>query len=195
VRGIHGTVTSGPLDTECSIGQKGFRPPYDHEVEIRRAQPDDWPRVRDLRLRALLDAPDAFGSTHAQEAGESEDEWRAWVTGWPETDDQASFVALDDGEWIGIALGVRWQRDPELVNLYAMWVDPSARRRGVGRALAEAVIAWARDLDVHRVVLRVNEGNPDALALYKGCGFIDTGEREPLRAGSQARAMAMERLI
>jgi ribosomal-protein-alanine N-acetyltransferase len=81
------------------------------------------------------------------------------------------------------------------VNLYAMWVDPSARRRGVGRALVEAVTGWAREINARRMVLRVTEGNPGVLALYEGCGFIDTGSREPLREGSQTRTMVMARLL
>ena len=162
-------------------------------MNVLRAEPDDWPRVRDLRLRALLDAPDAFGSTHAGEAGDGEDEWRTWMTGWSGVSDQALFAAVDGGEWIGIALGVRWQRDRELVHLYAMWVDPSVRRQGAGRALVEAVTGWARDLNARRMVLRVTEGNPGGFALYEGCGFIDTGDREPLRKGSQARAVVMAR--
>jgi GNAT superfamily N-acetyltransferase len=164
-------------------------------VNVLRAEPDDWPRVRDVRLRALLDAPDAFGSTHAREAGEGEDEWRAWMTGWSGASDQALFAAVDEGEWVGIALGVRWHRDREPVHLYAMWVDPSARRRGAGRALVEAVTGWARDLNARRMVLRVTEGNPGALALYEACGLIDTGEREPLREGSQVRVILMVRSL
>jgi GNAT superfamily N-acetyltransferase len=164
-------------------------------VEIQRAEPVDWPRVRNLRLRALLDAPEAFGSTHTQESGEREEDWRAWATGWSDAGDQALFAAVADGDWIGIAVGVRWQQDRELVNLYAMWVDPSARRRSVGRALVEAVTAWARDLGARRMVLRVTGGNPGALALYEGCGFIDTGEREPLREGSRVGTIVMARLL
>ena len=52
-------------------------------MKILRAEPDDWQHVRDFRLRALLDTPDAFGSTYAQEAVESEDAWWSWATGWP----------------------------------------------------------------------------------------------------------------
>jgi GNAT superfamily N-acetyltransferase len=163
------------------------------DVKVLRAEPNDWRRVRDLRLRALLDAPDAFGSTYAREAEEPEDRWRAWATGWADASDQAVFAAVDDGDWIGIAVGVRWQRDNDVVNVYAMWVDPSSRRRGVGRALVEAVTVWAHDLNVGRMVLRVTEGNPDALALYEGCEFVDTGEREPLREGSRARTIVMAR--
>jgi GNAT superfamily N-acetyltransferase len=152
-------------------------------MEVVRAAPVDWQRVRDMRLRALLDAPDAFGSTHAAEAESDEKEWRTWTTGWSGAADQALFAAEDEG-WVGIALGVRWEEEPEVVHLYATWVDPSSRRRGVGRALVEAVGVWARDLGIGRIVLRVTEGNAAAVALYEGCGFVDTEEREPLRDGS-----------
>jgi GNAT superfamily N-acetyltransferase len=164
-------------------------------VKVLRAEPNDWQGVRALRLRALLDAPEAFGSTHAQEAEEDEDQWRAWATGWPGVADQAVFAAVDEGVWTGIAVAVRWEQEPEVVHLYAMWVDPSSRRRGVGRALVEAVTAWARDIGVGRVVLRVTEGNAAALALYKASGFVDIGGREPLREGSQARAVVMQHLV
>ena len=163
-------------------------------MEVLRAEPDDWQHVRDVRLAALLDSPDAFGSTHAEESERGEEEWRAWTTGWSGAADQALFAAEEEG-WVGIALGVRWQEEPEAVHLYAMWVDPSSRRRGVGRALVEPIGAWARDLGVGRIVLRVTEGNAAAVALYEGCGFADTGEREPLRNGSGATTMVMQRLL
>ncbi len=164
-------------------------------MKILRAEPDDWQHVRELRLRALLDTPDAFGSTHAQEAVEGEGAWRSWATGWPRAGDQALFAAVDQGVWVGIALGVRWEEDPEDVNLYAMWVEPSSRRRGVGRALAEAVSRWARDLGISRIVLRVTEGNDAALALYRETGFVDTGVREALREGSGTTTVVMQRRL
>ena len=37
-------------------------------MEIQRARPDDWQRVKDLRLRALQGKPDAYGATYTQEA-------------------------------------------------------------------------------------------------------------------------------
>jgi GNAT superfamily N-acetyltransferase len=163
-------------------------------MEVVRAAPVDWQRVRDVRLRALLDAPDAFGSTHAAEAESDEEEWRTWTTGWSGAADQALFAAEDEG-WAGIALGVRWEEEPEVVHLYAMWVDPSSRRRGVGRALVEAVGEWARDLGIGRIVLRVTEGNAAAVALYERCAFVDTEEREPLRDGSGATTQVMQRLV
>ena len=45
-------------------------------VLVRATTMTDWQALREIRLQALLDAPDAFASTHAREAAFGEDEWR-----------------------------------------------------------------------------------------------------------------------
>jgi GNAT superfamily N-acetyltransferase len=52
-----------------------------------------------------------------------------------------------------------------------LFVRESARGRGVGRALAEAAIARARERGSRRIELDVNDANPAALALYEHLGF------------------------
>jgi hypothetical protein len=37
-------------------------------VLVRATTTTDWQALREIRLQALLDAPDAFASTHAREA-------------------------------------------------------------------------------------------------------------------------------
>ena len=163
-------------------------------MKILRARPDDWPRIMDLRLRALQDAPDAFGSTFKDESANDEADWRSWATGWEGAVDQLLFAAVEDDTWLGIALGVRWGAEEELVHLYAMWVNPRYRRRGAGRALVDAVVGWAGGIEgVGRVGLAATVTNPAAIELYASCGFADTGERTPLREGSSLLTMRMER--
>jgi GNAT superfamily N-acetyltransferase len=166
------------------------------DVEIRRVNPGEWQRVRDLRLRALQGEPDAFGSTYGQEAEAGEDVWRSWSTGWPNAADQALFAAMEDGVWLGMALGVRWEPgEPEDVHLYAMWVEPSFRRQGIGRVLVGSVVEWATDLGAARVTLRVTEDHRGAVALYERSGFVDTGVRELLREGSDTTTALMHRSL
>jgi ribosomal protein S18 acetylase RimI-like enzyme len=56
-----------------------------------------------------------------------------------------------------------------------MWVAPEARGRGVGDALIDAVLGWARSEKADRVGLDVREGNAPAIRLYERHGFIDVG--------------------
>src|SRR5690606_32822621 len=81
--------------------------------------------------------------------------------------------------------------DPSRVNVFAMWVEPSARGRGVGRGLIEAAIEWVKSRGASQVVLHVTEGNKRAMRLYRSVGFVETGESEPLRHGSDLRVLAM----
>lgn len=61
------------------------------------ARPDDWQRVKDLRLRALQGKPDAYGSTYRQEAEADEAAWRSWASGWSNAADQALFASAEGG--------------------------------------------------------------------------------------------------
>jgi len=162
-------------------------------MPIRRATSEEWERIREIRLRALRDSPDAYGSTEERELRNSEDDWRSWVSGWDGVSRQVLFVAEEGEEWQGLALGVRWRDHPDPANLYAMWVAPDARRAGLGRALVEAVSAWAAEEGASIVHLCVTDSNEGAAAMYERCGFAPTGERSPLREGSPLEAVHLER--
>jgi [ribosomal protein S18]-alanine N-acetyltransferase len=62
--------------------------------------------------------------------------------------------------------------EADVVNLA---VHPAARRRGVGRGLLEAALAYCRARRVPLVWLRVRAGNRTARAFYRRCGFVVTG--------------------
>lgn len=148
--------------------------------QVRRLRPDEWPAYRSIRLRALLDAPDAFGSTRGREAAFADEEWQTRAN----PPDDAVFVADGPDELVGMAIGAPAPSNPGAAALFGMWVAPGARRLGVGQALIEAVQAWAIDAGYHRLGLGVTTTNSAAIALYERLGFVATGDRYPLRAGS-----------
>lgn len=164
-------------------------------MQIRAAGLDEWERVRDLRLRALGEAPDAFGELLASAQGADPDHWRRYLAGWPDSSDHAVLVAEDDGGWWGMAVADRRAGSPDRADLYGMWVDPARRGEGLGAALVEAVVDWARELGVGTVQLGVTESNPAAMALYRRAGFEPTGGSEPLRDGSSLRCLRLERSV
>jgi GNAT superfamily N-acetyltransferase len=144
-------------------------------LRLHVPQPDDWKRWREIRLRALRQDPDAFGSTHALEVEHPEGLWRERLG------NASSVLAALDGTDVG--LGAGFVDSPGNLMVVAMWTEPVARGRGVGRAVLEHVvgIAHARGLRAH---LWVVEGNR-AQRLYESAGFVPDGGREPLHEGSE----------
>lgn len=57
------------------------------------------------------------------------------------------------------------------VHLLNVAVDPARRRQGIGRALVEDVLAYARAHDASKVLLEVRASNDAALRLYERLGF------------------------
>jgi RimJ/RimL family protein N-acetyltransferase len=164
---------------------------------IRRVRPDEWESLRDVRLAALADSPDAFAVTLVEERDADDAHWRSWITGEGWDGAVATFVADDAGTLLGMAVGFHPDDEPGVVHLFAMWVTAERRKEGIGRSLVEAVVTWTGEHPgVDRVVLRVTETNADAARFYGSCGFVVTGhDPEPLREGSALWTRRMERLI
>jgi len=146
--------------------------------KIREIRPSERELWRHVRLRALADTPDAFGETLADATAKDEAAWQQFVA--PRAD-AVRLLAERDGAPVGMCVLVV-SADQRLANLYAMWVAPEARGAGIGRALVEAALAWARARAALEITLHVTQA--PARRLYERCGFVDTGERTPLRPGS-----------
>lgn len=54
-------------------------------------------------------------------------------------------------------------------------IHPDYQRRGVGRKLMEAVKELAAERGIRKLSLRVLASNPQALAFYQSCGFVEEG--------------------
>ena len=143
-------------------------------VTVRRAGSDEWRLLRALRLAALADSPEAFGSTLERESAFSDDQWGPWLGSlhW--------FVAEEGGRAVGlVAAAGQDRRHPGRRQVLSMWVAPPARRHGVGAALVGAVRTWAVEGGARALTLGVAEGNEGARRFYEHLGFGPTGAREP----------------
>jgi GNAT superfamily N-acetyltransferase len=165
-------------------------------MEVRRARADEWEALRDIRLAALAESPDAFGSTLAEERDADEAGWRGWITGEEWAGAVATFVADGPDRFLGMATGFRPDDRPTIGWLFGMWVPPERRGEGIGRQLVAAVVGWAASLDIDQLLLHVTEGNDGAVRFYASCGFVGTSAvREPLREGSDRMAQTMRLLV
>jgi ribosomal protein S18 acetylase RimI-like enzyme len=145
-------------------------------LRIVTAAPDDWERVRAVRLAALADAPDAFGSTLAREEPQPESWWRGRLA----STDRVTLLAVVDGSDVGMVAGGPHDGDADDAGLYAMWVAPGGRGTGVAPRLIRSVVAWARDAGYRRMLLDVADHNLPAIACYERNGFRPTGRRSTL---------------
>jgi|SRR4051794_23056001 len=159
----------------------GVRPEGSPGIEVRRVRPEDWEAARDVRLRALAHAPDAFTTTFDEAAARPVEWWREWAMTCS-TGEQALFLAWDGSSVVGMVgtfaddEGTRW--------LFGMWVDPSVRGRGVGSALVATVVEFARAAGAGEIRLSVIAGNTAARALYEREGFVWTdriGDEDQMR--------------
>lgn len=145
-------------------------------VTVRETMMEEWQVLRDIRLEALRDAPDAFGSTYEREAVRGEGDWRRTISR------GGTFLAympeVNEAEPAGLVCGLH--EKPGIVELVSMWVRPRVRGDGVGEALVAAVVSWASARKATAVHLWVIETNKYAHMLYQRCGFSPTGERQPL---------------
>lgn len=157
-------------------------------MEIRTIRPDEWRELRDLRLRALADAPDAFGATYDEELASPDEAWRLRA----DRPDRMIFVAVDDtGRFMGMGSGGPAPDAPGFGAIYGMWVDHAARGQRVGEGIIRAIAAWATAAGYERIGLGVTVGNAPAIALYERLGFRDLGMRYPLREGTDLEIQLM----
>lgn len=138
-------------------------------MQIDSLDEDDWERLRRVRVAALSDAPEAFGTRAEDVVDLPEAAWREQLRR------LATFVAVVDGADAGMVRTVRHAEDPTGVYLISMWVNPAWRRRGVGAALIDAAAEWTRAAGRARLFLDVRTDNENARALYVAKGFTPTG--------------------
>lgn len=132
---------------------------------------------KEVRLRALQEAPTAFSSTYAKEAAFLDDEWKKRAMRWS-SGGSAGFLAFDGDRGCGMVFSFAEELDPLRVQVVSMWVAPEVRREGVGRQLMETVVDWARGRAMRDVKLMVTSVNHGAIAFYERLGFRMTGREE-----------------
>lgn len=158
-------------------------------IELRGVTADDWRTWRPVRLAALADAPDAFGSTLADWADAPEHRWRTRLS----IPGALDLLAHDGSAVAGMASGVPDADDPTRAELISMWVDPAARGRGVARTLIDAIARWAAEYGAAELRLSVVPENTAARRTYERCGFVALAEPgDPLPGGRHEVLMARD---
>jgi RimJ/RimL family protein N-acetyltransferase len=135
---------------------------------------------------------DAEGLAELGQAVGSEPQgWLVSTNGWRDASDErrylrairrypnaAVYVAEEGGHIVG-RLSVARDQHPASRHVadVGLMVAAEHRRRGVGTALLEAAVEWARQAGVRKLELHVFPWNKGAIALYDRFGFVREGYR------------------
>jgi GNAT superfamily N-acetyltransferase len=137
---------------------------------IRLCAPSDWRDLRAIRLEALSDTPEAYGSTYEESVRWSDAQWKNAASTrlyyFADRDDRV--VGMVSGGFNDAHPGTRW--------LYGMYVTPNERGNGTAAQLVRSIGDWAKGHGVDEIYLHVGSSVPRARAFYEKVGFRPTGE-------------------
>jgi GNAT superfamily N-acetyltransferase len=154
--------------------------------ELYQPVEDDWRRVRELRLRMVLDTPIAFLETPEQVRAIDETEWRSRIARSRGPQNTRYVAVAPDGTWVGTMSCFLSDGEPGYLtdpkpgavraNLVGVFVDPAWRAdAGVADALLAAISAWVRGEGLNALHLHVGDVNVRARRYYAKRGFRETG--------------------
>ena len=138
-------------------------------MTIRPATGQDWPRIFPIYAAVV-----AEGRTYALPEGQTLEEARPW---WMESAPGQTVVACEDGVILGSAkMGANRPGRGAHVATASFLVDPAHQGRGVGRALGQYVLDWARSTGFKAIQFNaVVETNLAAVHLWQSVGFEIVG--------------------
>lgn len=157
------------------------------EFIIRPAVVEDAAALRELRLEALANHPEAFAADYTATAAGSTETWVERITEYARENQGVICVAAtfhgeagsDPGEsrLVGM-LGLfreHWPKTRHSGTIWGVYVKEEWRGFRLAEALIDECIAWAQAQGLRIVKLGVNTANTPAIRCYARCGFTVYG--------------------
>ena len=145
-----------------------------HNITCVELHADEWARLSNIRLKALIDTPHAFGGTYENERLFDEDKWRL------EFAKQAFVIASVDGIDAGMMYVENLVGDfGATCWIGGCWSDPDFRGVGLMRAMFEFLDKQAASRDWLIQGLGVWTDNDLAISAYEKLGFVEMGGPQP----------------
>jgi ribosomal protein S18 acetylase RimI-like enzyme len=137
----------------------------------------------EIRLHALSDSLGENDPQYQQESAFTAAKWRRRLR------EHAQFAVLVHDRPVGL-IGAQLE-NAETVYLYSLWLDPTARGRGLARQLVAAAVEWARERRARTVTLRVADDNAVARGVYESLGFTMNPAESPSERGEVAMTLSV----
>jgi ribosomal protein S18 acetylase RimI-like enzyme len=156
---------------------------------LRLLEPADAAALHAIRLAALKSDPDAFMTTYEEERERTVEDFAERLRDHQRDPACAVLGGFAGGELAGMVGTTRGRRAREQhkAGIWGLWVMPSARRLGLGRALMTAALDHLDGVGgIEQVQLLVTSTQGAARALYRSLGFTRFGlEPRAVKAGGR----------
>ncbi len=143
-------------------------------MEIRKLGVQDAGNYLNIRLNALENNPEAFGSSYEEEKDRTVEMYQTRLA----SEESYTYGAVEGGRLIGTVSLVRekYLKCRHRANIVGMYVDPNYRGAGVGKALLIEAIQLAKTMkELEQLNLSVVTTNENAVRLYTSLGFETFG--------------------
>ncbi|GMU40942.1 MAG: N-acetyltransferase [Chloroflexota bacterium] len=153
-------------------------------MEVRRIRADEGLALKEVRLRALREEPDAYHTTYAEAAVHPDDEWHHRAARGADGAYEAMFVVdRGDGRLGGMVYTNALADAPHDAFISSMWLDADLRGGGMADALMHAAESWARAMGSPQVELWASLSNDRARRFYTRHGYVPAGVDEHWERG------------
>lgn len=153
----------------------------DDVADVRALTPDEWPRLKAIRLEALAEAPLAYTTTLEEARLFPDSLWQERASGMSDGYEQRTMIGVDGPRTVAMGVGLmRPKRRPRIVPIVSVFVSPPYRRSGVGKAVMEGIEVWAARKKATATSLWVVEGNDRARRFYESMGYRATLDRQKI---------------
>ena len=142
-------------------------------MNIRKLSQHDAKVYQVLRLKALKENPEYYGSSFEEESAQP----LSFFENRLNQEHTYAYGAFLNDQLIGTLVMAKEtrQKTKHIATLYAMYVDKDYRRIGAAKALLSHAIDEAKVLGVERIRLSVTQTNIPAFHLYEAIGFVVYG--------------------
>ena len=148
-------------------------------MEIRKIKSNEGLILREIRLNALTDSPDAFGANLSEEIQKPVEEYYSSAKAHSASETSTTFLALENNSPVGQVGAFFYKADGESF-ICAMWVNPSYRRTGLGGQLLSKAVSWLIERNASKVCAWVSNSNIEAVRFYESMGFVSSQVQQAL---------------
>lgn len=144
------------------------------DVKIIKLDPNDWLLYRDLRINAVQESPQAFGTSYEEELATSDADWKRRLG-------LNMLFAVKNGKLVGMVGAVIESRERlrHIAKVISMYVVPEERGKKVGTLLLSHLLEDLKNFEcLKKITLQVTLEQIPAIRLYKKLGFHVSGVLE-----------------